>query len=128
MAGKGMDKGPPSDNLFISGFPEGFDEASLRTIMGAYGNITQCKVMASQPGRKAAAMVRFSTVDEAKWIVENLSGNIPQGLTDPIDANYARNKDDKGAGKDGGWGKGPYGGDGKGDCKDGKGKGKGKCS
>merc|ERR1719217_1234282 len=114
MAGKGMDKGPPSDNLFISGFPEGFDEASLRTIMGAYGNITQCKVMASQPGRKAAAMVRFSTVDEAKWIVDNLNGNIPQGLTEPVNCSYAVDKSakggDKGAGKgwDGGKGYTPY--------------------
>jgi RNA recognition motif-containing protein len=126
MAGKGMDKGQPSDNLFISGFPEGFDEASLRTIMGAYGNITQCKVMASQPGRNAAAMVRFSTVDEAKWIVDNLSGNIPQGLTDPVDCKFAMSQEQKhasmakGMEKGKGYGDGPYGGGGKGGGKPGK--------
>lgn len=133
----GAPAGPPSDNLFLSGLPEGFDEASLRTIIGAYGTISQCKVMTAQPGRKAAAMVRFATVEEAQWIVENLNGNIPQGLTDAVEVKFAMSKDqnkggDKGGDKGGGkgwdsgkgYGGGPYdGGKGKDD-----GKGKGKCS
>jgi len=114
-----------SDNLFITGFPEGFDDESLKTIMGAYGTIAQAKVLPAQPGRSCAAMVRFSSVEEAKWIVENVNNNIPQGLTGPVEVKYAVSKQDQMAGKggfDGGKG-GPYGGDGKG-----KGGGKGKCS
>jgi len=105
----------------------------LRTIIGAYGTISQCKVMTSQPGRKAAAMVRFATVDEAKWIVENLNGNIPQGLTDAVEVKFAMGKDQQKGGDKGGGKGGPYWGDpwGKGGGKDdgkGKGGGKGKCS
>lgn len=125
MAGK---SGPPSDNLFITGLPEGFDQTSLQTVLGAYGNIQQAKVMPPQPGKKAAAMVRFATVDEAKWIVENLNGNIPQGLTEPIDCKFAMSKDQK-QGMDAGKGWGPYADGGKdGGWGKGKGVGKGKCS
>lgn len=121
---KGAQSGPPSDNLFISDLPETFDENSLRTVLGAYGNIAQCKLLPSQPGRKAAAMVRFATVDEAKWIVDNVNGNIPQGLTEPIAVKFAMSKDQKQG--DGGKGWGPYGDGGKdGWGKDGGGKGKG---
>jgi len=123
--------GTPSDNLFISGLPEGFDEAALQSVFGPYGTIAQAKVMASQPGRSAAAMIRFGSVSEAQWIVENVNGNIPQGLTEAIEVKYALSKEQKAeqaAGK--GWG--PYdGGKGKdGWGKDGgkgKGAGKGKC-
>lgn len=96
--------------------------------MGAYGTIQQCKVMASQPGRKAAAMIRFATVDDATWIVENVNGNIPQGLTEAIEVKYAQARDqgkgDGGKGFKGGAG-GPYD-MGKGGGKP-KGKGKGWC-
>jgi len=122
--------GTPSDNLYITGLPEGFDDGSLQTIFGAYGTIAQCKLLNPQPGRPAAAMVRFGSVDEAKCIVDNLNGNIPQGLTDAIMVKYAMGKDQqKGDGK--GYGGGPYdGGKGGGFGKDGGkgGKGKGKCS
>jgi len=119
-----MASGPPSDNLFITGLPEGFDEASMGAIFGAYGSITQSKLLTPQPGRKCAGMIRFSSVDEAKWIVDNLNGNIPQGLAEAIEVKYAMSKDQKGMmGK--GCGAGPYGMDkGGGDA----GKGKGKCS
>lgn len=120
--------GTPSDNLFISGLPEGFDEASLQSVFGAYGTIAQAKVMASQPGRNSAAMIRFASVSEAQWMVENVNGNIPQGLTEAIEVKYAMSKEQKAESQAGkGWG--PYDG-GKGWGKDGgkgKGGGKGKC-
>merc|ERR1719265_1414400 len=34
-------------------------------------------------------MVRFETVDMATWVVENLHGNIPQGLEQPIICRFA---------------------------------------
>jgi len=137
-----MEKGAPSDNLFITGLPADFDEAKLREVIGAYGSISQCKLLPPNPMKAGiACMVRFASVDEAKWIVENLNGNIPQGLTDPVEVKFAVSRDQM-KGKDGGkgFGWGPYGkgdgfgkgemGFGKGKGKDdmGKGKGKGKCS
>jgi len=80
----------PSDNLYFADLPFGFDDAAVQRIFGAYGQIVQSKVLpTTAPGAKVACMIRFATLDEAKWIVENLNGNIPQGLTDPIVVRYA---------------------------------------
>jgi len=134
--------GPPSDNLYIAELPAESDEESLRTVLGAYGAITSVKVLpCNKPGQKGAALVRLQNLAEAQWIVDNLNGNIPQGLTEPIIVRFADNPGGgkgKGDGGKGDWGKGgggkgvahyePYGGGfgkGKAEGKGGKG-GKGK--
>merc|ERR1719277_2562163 len=43
-------------------------------------------------------MIRFSSVDEAKWLVDNLNGNIPEGLTEAVQVRFANAP---GAGKGG---------------------------
>lgn len=129
----------PTDNLYFQDLPIGFTDEQLNQILGAYGTIKQSKLLVRE-GMKPHALVRYASVDEAKWIVENLNGNIPQGLTDPVQIRYAESKsagmkgakggggysswDGGGWGGDDAWGKGggmagPYGGG----CK-GKGKGK----
>jgi len=118
-------------NVYIHGLPLEFDDASLNAIFGQYGTVTWAKMMPSKgkpPGAEEelrAGIVEFSTPEEAQWFVENLSGNIPEGLTTPINAALKQPKKGKGGkgkgyGKsadDGGkWGgkasegKGPYGG------------------
>lgn len=102
----------PCENVCISGLPAGMDEAAVKGIFGAYGDITSIKVVGQQ------AYVKFATVDEAKWIQENLSGNMPEGLTEPIDVKFSA---EKGKGKDGAkggkdnWSNGGYGKGGKGE-------------
>lgn len=84
---------PPSDNLYFADLPAGFDEAACQSIFGAYGQIVQSKILpTAAPGGKVSALLRFGSLDEAKWIVENLNGNIPQGLTEPIIARFAAAK------------------------------------
>lgn len=93
-----------SDNVYVAGLPQGLTEDALKTIFGAYGTISQCRCVPGQP--KANALIRFGSVDEAKWIVENLNGNIAQGLTEPIQVRFAdtpESKAQKWAGG-GGWG------------------------
>jgi RNA recognition motif-containing protein len=103
----------PCENLSISGLPAGTNEASVKTIFGAYGDITSVKVF----GR--SAFVKFATVDEAKWIQENLNGNMPEGLTEPIEVKFSP---EKGKGKDAGkGGKDSWSNGGKGDLSSGKG-------
>merc|ERR1719460_2910638 len=51
-------------------------------------------------------MMRLASVEMATWIVENLNGNIPEGLTEPIIARYANDKKGGGKGDKGS----PYGG------------------
>eukprot|EP00406_Dinophysis_acuminata_P048922 CAMPEP_0179310292 /NCGR_PEP_ID=MMETSP0797-20121207/52092_1 /TAXON_ID=47934 /ORGANISM="Dinophysis acuminata, Strain DAEP01" /LENGTH=73 /DNA_ID=CAMNT_0021020023 /DNA_START=62 /DNA_END=279 /DNA_ORIENTATION=- len=73
-----MAAAPASDNLYIADLPAGSDENSINTIIGAYGTITSVKPLPPKaPGQKCAALVRLASVPEAKWIVDNLNGNIP---------------------------------------------------
>lgn len=83
---------PPNTNVYVADLPPGIDASTVQTIFSEYGTIVsgQIKVMAGNaPGRKSAAMIRFSTIEEAKWIKDNLDGNIPQGLTEAVIVKYA---------------------------------------
>lgn len=85
---------PDPDNLYISDLPPGMNEDLLMDIFKPYGNITQYKVIATtSPSGKTAALIRFANPSEAKWILDNLHGNIPQGLTEPITVKYAESKE-----------------------------------
>mmetsp|Transcript_688 Transcript_688/g.1611 ORF Transcript_688/g.1611 Transcript_688/m.1611 type:complete len:303 (-) Transcript_688:159-1067(-) len=103
------------DNLYITDLPPNFDDGQLQAVFGAYGTIVQCKALPSkQVGGKVAALVRYGTPEEAQWIVDNLNGNIPQGLETPIKCRLADTPEaraGKGPGKGFGMdkGKGGYG-------------------
>lgn len=86
---------PPSANLYFAELPVGFTEADVQRVLGAYGTMTQTKILWATPGSKVAALVRYATVDEATWIVQNLNGNIPQGLTEPVVVRYAETPESK---------------------------------
>jgi len=86
--GKGADV--PSDNLYIKGLPIGTNESLIQQVFGAYGTVLSCKVLSQPEGAtNAAAMVRLGSIDQASWLVQNLNGNIPQGLSDPITVKFA---------------------------------------
>merc|ERR1719424_2640109 len=93
----------PSDNLYIKGLPLGTTEQTVQGIFGAYGGVASCKVLSQPEGAAtAAAMVRMGSLEQASWLVQNLNGNIPQGLTEPILVKYA--SAGGGKGKDGNMG------------------------
>lgn len=96
------EKGPsaPSANLYVADLPGDIDDATIQSVFGAYGTIIQHKILAKPNPMvpTACALIRFSTVEEAKWIVENVNNNIPQGLSTPIKVNYNASPD-KGSGK-----------------------------
>merc|ERR1712187_172622 len=102
--------------MVIGDLPEGFDDAGVQTVFGAYGDLKWCKIMQGKGG-KINALVEFAALDEAQWFVENLNGNIPEGLTTPIEAKFhsgaqagkAKGKDSS-AGKDAGQAGKAYGG------------------
>merc|ERR1740129_2322753 len=119
-------------NVFIAGLPDGMDDGALAALFGEYGTVVWSKMMNPNGKPGTAAIVEFGDIAEAKWVVENLDGNIPQGLTEPVKCNFKKDrrsdKGDKGYGKgDDGWGKGKGGGygamGGKGYSPAGKGKG-----
>lgn len=103
------------DNLYVTGFPTGTSEAEVQRIFQQYGSVISVKVLSSNNDRTdVAAMVRMAEVDQAKWLIDNLDGNIPQGMTTPVNVKQARpvgSNSWKGYGKGyGGFGFGGYGG------------------
>lgn len=88
----GMDDDQPSDNLYMKGLPLDTTEGALRGIFSAYGNVVSCKVLPSQ-GTDVAALVRMGSTAEAQWLVDNVNGNIPQGLptSRPVTIKFANN-------------------------------------
>jgi len=116
--GKSYASGPQvlsNDNLYIQGLPGGADETSIQTLLGQYGTITSVKVLPTAGRPDTVAMVRMGNPTEAKWLVENLDGNIPQGAEGIIQIKFANQKgSDKGGygaakGADKGKGYSPYG-------------------
>mmetsp|Transcript_74328 Transcript_74328/g.191763 ORF Transcript_74328/g.191763 Transcript_74328/m.191763 type:complete len:263 (-) Transcript_74328:135-923(-) len=113
-----MGDAPPSERVFVGDLPASVDDLTLQSVFGAYGTLLSHKLLPGQG--KNAALLTFSSLDEATWVVENLNGNIPQGLETPINCKFAN-----APGSKGGW-KGGGGGDWKGGGGDwGKGGGKG---
>jgi len=98
------------DNLFVAGLPLDTTEDSLKVVFGQYGQVQQCKVLPDQVGRPdKAALVRFVSHQQARWIVENLNGNIPVGMSSPVTVRFAGDRPEKGAGKGAPMGKGGNG-------------------
>jgi len=84
----------PSDNLYITGMPPGMTDQMIHGIFGAYGQIISTRVLnpngVSQDGQgMTIALMRMGSLEQAVWLVDNLNGNIPQGLATPIGVRYA---------------------------------------
>merc|ERR1712232_919153 len=78
------------DNLFIAGMPMTSTEEWVKDFFGKYGTVAQCKVLPDQPGKlDKAALVRFADENQAKWVVENLNGTTPEGLSSPLTVRFA---------------------------------------
>lgn len=97
------------DQVHISDLPNGMTDERLQVVFGAYGTIKWCRSIPSRTeGIKNVALVQFESPVDAQWFIENLDGNIPEGLTEPIQVQWSSAS---GASKMG----------------QGQGKGKGKC-
>jgi len=110
-----MGEHPPNEKIFLGDIPIGADEALVTNVFKVYGNVVDCKVLPPRvPGQKGAALIRFETTEEASWVLENLNGNIPQGMSEPVQVQFAKpaGAAKGGGGKGGGGGGGPYGGGG----------------
>jgi len=98
--------GEPSDHVIIGELPADLDEAGLKTNFEAYGTIKWCKLFNGKGGSgKKSAMIEFSSVEEATWLVENLNGNVPLGLETEVTVKF---KPPKGSGAGGGFGGGGF--------------------
>lgn len=77
----------PTSNLRIQDLPVDLTNEQLVEVFGAYGRIKQYKLLASG-SLKPSAVVKYESIDESKWIRDNLDGNIPQGLAEPVKVRY----------------------------------------
>uniref|UniRef100_A0A7S4QU65 RRM domain-containing protein n=1 Tax=Alexandrium monilatum TaxID=311494 RepID=A0A7S4QU65_9DINO len=92
----------PSDTLWVGDLPPNIDEETIKTVFGAYGNVSRVKVLPVS-NSKGASIVQFTNVQDAAWIVDNVNGNIAQGLPAPVVVKFAK---PSGSGR-GGWKGGP---------------------
>lgn len=100
--------------LYVIGFPAGVTEGQVQDIFAAYGPVKSLRMLPTPEGKAdVAAIVTMENAEQAKWLIDNVSGKVPQGLTDPITIKKKMVKDwSKGMGWGGGYGYGGYGGKG----------------
>lgn len=89
--------GIAGERLYIKGLPPGMTEDAIVAVFEPYGSVQDAKVLVSSGvstsgAGQTVAIIRMETLDEAAWIVDNLHGNIPVNLTDPIEVSYAGHK------------------------------------
>jgi len=104
----GKDFGDPSANIFIGELPVDITKEHVSTIFSQYGTVKSCTVLPpKQPGYKAAAIMSMGSAEEAKWVVENLNGNLAEGLSSPVTVKFKTGGGGgKGGDKGGGGGSG----------------------
>jgi len=80
------------DNLYFQNLPGDMTSETLSSIFTAIGyTVTQAKVMPpTKPGvSTSAAMVRFASSDEAKFVLDNFNGTSLPGFEKPLSISYA---------------------------------------
>lgn len=75
-------------DLYIKGLPPHMTEFSMNQVFELYCTDPQIFIL-SQDVNGTLAKLRVGDPFEARWMVENLNGNIPQGLGRPIWVSYA---------------------------------------
>ena len=74
----------PFDTLFVGSLPYGISLDQVKASFGHYGQVVWAKVCPSNDTEVCAALVQFISHENANWVVENVNGNIPEGLDTPV--------------------------------------------
>jgi len=98
-----------TDNLFITGLPLDIAEDVAKAVFSQYGSVISLKKLQNQPNKPdAAVLIRMGSMEQAEWMVKNISTNIPTGLTTPVYIRFAENKGQGTRPAGGGMRFGPY--------------------
>lgn len=81
--------GPESDNLFFTDLPPNMTDEQIAAVLGQYGTIVSVKNVSKPMQPWTAALVRYASHEEAKYVQTALNGGIPQGLEKPVVVRYA---------------------------------------
>lgn len=87
----GMGAETPCDNLYLQNLPLDMTEETITQIFNAVGyKVVGCKVMPPrQAGTTCVAMVRFGSIDDAKFVLESFNGTQLPGFDKPLHITYA---------------------------------------
>jgi RNA recognition motif-containing protein len=103
------DEKSAESTLYVTSLPSGFTEDQVKSVFAHYGAVSFVKVLAPRPGKEdGAAIVSMESADKAQWMVENVSGKIPQGMQTPVDIKPKRSNNWSKGGFGKGFGKGGY--------------------
>lgn len=94
------------NKLFVGGLSWGTDDDGLRTAFGAYGSVTEAKVITDrESGRsRGFGFVTFSNSDEAQAAIAGMDGQNLDGRAVRVNEAQARNSGGGGGGRGGGGG------------------------
>jgi RNA recognition motif-containing protein len=82
-----------TDNLWVGNVPRGYTEAEIDALFSSYGNVISSVILQpKQPGKHAAAMVRFGTCAEAAAAVSALDQTMLDPASPPLIVKYATAK------------------------------------
>jgi len=91
-------------SLHVVGFPQGVSEDRVLEVFKAYGPVKSLKILPTPEGKTdVAAIVIMENPEQAAWLIDNVSGKVPQGFTEPITIKKKMVRD---------WSKGDWGGKG----------------
>jgi RNA recognition motif-containing protein len=86
------ENGPQGTNIWVGNLPPDYTEDALRSLMSAYGSVSSLRLLEREPTaapRALAAMVNFSTVEEAARALEALNGQPLGPRAKPLVLKYA---------------------------------------
>ena len=77
--------GTPCEQLLVSNLPFNITLTQFREIFEAYGRVVNAMLMLG----RGKGYITYSSIDEARWIAENLDNNIPAGLDTFVNIQFA---------------------------------------
>eukprot|EP00438_Fugacium_kawagutii_P033271 Skav213347 [mRNA] locus=scaffold3041:50218:60615:- [translate_table: standard] len=90
----------PTETLFVTGLPMDCTSEQANKTFSQYGSVKSATVLPVAAGKNAAAaFIIMETVEQAKWIVDNLNGNIPDGFASPVTVVFATPREQRFGGK-----------------------------
>jgi len=106
--GAGIGAGNADCNLHVTGLPTGATDEQVTAIFAQYGTVKSVKVLPSRSEKTdSAAIITMDNAQQAQWLIDNVNGKVPSGLTTPLVIKKKIVSDwNKGWGKGGGMGYG----------------------
>jgi len=90
-----------SSSVHVIGFPKGVTDEQVTQVFAQYGAVKSVSVLPAKDDKPdAAAIITMDNADQAKFLIDNVSGTVPTGLTAPLTIKMKINRDwNKGYGK-----------------------------